>query len=286
MIAGQPLYFVLLFIAASAVFAVPAAFRWMVVLATSVAFYWIYTGFSVLIFIPSLVSFYCARRIESAATVSARRIFLFISLAVNVGLLAFFKARGAFAGDTWILPLGLSFYSLQLTGYVLDVYWGRSASERRLGPFLSFAIFFPHLTAGPIERSTTLLPQMPRLPGYDHTRVRIGVLLILTGLIKKLAVADAMAPAVRALFESGASFSGGEILFGSVLARYALFFDFSGYTDIAIGSAAVLGIVSSPNFNRPFASHSIAEFWRRWHMTLSSWMKDYVFFPFITGPGV
>ncbi len=286
MIVGQPAYFVLLFIAALAVFTAPAAFRWLAVLAASIAFYWIYTGFSVLIFVPALVSFFCARRIECHSSSGARRIFLAVALCVNAGLLVFFKIQGAFKGDAWLLPLGLSFYSLQLTGYVLDIYWKRAASEPRIGVFLSFATFFPHLTAGPIERSTTLLPQMAHLPGYDHTRVRIGILLILTGLIKKLAVAEALMPAVNAVFSESFKFSGAEIILGSVLARYALFFDFSGYTDIAIGSAAVLGIVSSPNFNRPFSSHSIAEFWRRWHMTLSAWMKDYVFFPFISGPGV
>lgn len=279
-------YFLLLALTALLCFASPAVWRRWILLCSSLSFYFLSGAPVAFLLVPLALSYFSARLIENLPMGRKRQACLWLAVTLIAAPLVLFKIRNAGRAESETIPLGLSFFTLQLIGYVFDVAYRKIPAERRADVFALFGSFFPVVTAGPIERSTNLFPQLRALPGFDRNRVRAGFLLVIVGLIKKAVLANALSPVVTGLFKNPAHFSGGELLAGTWLARYQLYCDFSSYSDIAIGSALILGVVLRPNFDRPFAARSIADFWRRWHISLSTWMRDYVFFPLAGTAGV
>jgi alginate O-acetyltransferase complex protein AlgI len=237
-----------------------------------------------------------ALAIERTGTPRWRHVLVAASVTANLGLLCYFKYANFFLDSLWqtlracgaetalpvlsvLLPIGISFYTFEAISYVVDVHRGRIRAERRLPHFLLFILFFPHLVAGPIVRGRDFLPQVARRKRLSWTRVQIGVQLILLGLIKKWVIADRMALFVDPVFADPAAFK--SLYAWVAVFAYALqvYGDFSGYTDMALGSAHLFGYHLAANFDRPFLSPNIADFWRRWHISLSSWLRDYLFFP-------
>lgn len=178
-----------------------------------------------------------------------------------------------------ILPVGISFYTFQTLSYTFDIYRRATAVEYHPGRFALFVNFFPQLVAGPIERSAHLLPQFKRKTVFDYARVRDGLMLALWGAFKKICIADLVATPVRNVFDSPTSYNGSLLLAASLLFCVQIYCDFSGYSDIAIGLAKVFGFELITNFRQPYTATSIAEFWRRWHISLGNWFRDYVYIP-------
>jgi D-alanyl-lipoteichoic acid acyltransferase DltB (MBOAT superfamily) len=241
----------------------------------------------------TVVSYFAARRIEDDPQNSRR--YLFVAIAASLLTLAFFKYAGFFVDNLAqvfdsvglasfdstlkiILPVGISFYTFQSVGYVIDVYMKRTHARRDFINTALFIGFFPQLVAGPIERAATLLPQFERARKFSADRAASGLSLLAWGLFKKLVIADNIGMIVDNIFST--SQPGSAILWVGVLAfGIQILADFSGYTDIARGSARLLGIELSLNFRHPWLASSPANFWRRWHITLSSWLRDYVYIP-------
>lgn len=231
-----------------------------------------------------------------AAWPSKKKSLLMVSLGVNLGVLGFFKYFDFFVDSAIamlsslgleanpalmgvLLPVGISFYTFQTLSYTIDVYRGRTTAERDPVTFALYVSYFPQLVAGPIERSTRLLPQLQKPRRVDGEAFSSGCLLILIGLFKKMAIADSVAPIVDEVFASSGSASGAYLLLGVVLFALQIYADFSGYTDIARGVSRLLGIELCVNFRQPYLASSITEFWRRWHISLSTWLRDYLYIP-------
>lgn len=225
-----------------------------------------------------------------------RRWFLLLSMTTNLGVLVFFKyfnfinqvIEDALGYTGWsvgmpeldiLLPVGISFYTFQAMSYSIDVYRGNTQPEKHLGYFALFISFFPQLVAGPIERTKNLLPQLKVKHQFSYHQVVSGLRLVTWGLFKKVVIADQVAVAVNSIYGQHEAAGGGWILVAQLLFTVQIYCDFSGYSDIAIGTARMLGINFKRNFNRPFFSKSIKEFWSRWHISLSTWFKDYLYIP-------
>ncbi|HEY7330590.1 MAG TPA: MBOAT family O-acyltransferase [Gemmataceae bacterium] len=225
-----------------------------------------------------------------------RQLLLCISLIVNLGLLCYFKYANFFllsldealiaAGSpTWfrplrvLLPIGISFYTFEAINYTVDVYRRRLPAERNFAHFLLFILFFPHLVAGPIVRARDFLPQIRRPKRWNWYRLHLGLQFVLMGLFKKLVVADRMAWFVDPVFADPAGYKTGTAWMAVIAYALQVYGDFSGYSDMAIGTAHLLGYKLAQNFDMPFLSANVSEFWRRWHMSLSSWLRDYLFIP-------
>ena len=178
-----------------------------------------------------------------------------------------------------LLPVGISFYTFQALSYTMDVYRGDIKAQKHLGKYALFVSFFPQLVAGPIERSAHLLPQFDEEFKFDYTRVKDGLLLMLWGLFKKIVIADRLAIVVNTVYNNPKNFNGFSLVVATIFFAFQIYCDFSSYSDIAIGSAKVMGYDLMKNFNRPYFSKSISEFWRRWHISLGTWFKDYLYFP-------
>ena len=244
----------------------------------------------------STADYLLARGIDRFDRPGWRRALLAASLSMNLALLGWFKyanfflrsledslaALGATASLPAleiIVPIGISFYTFEAISYTVDVYRRRIAAEKDLAHFLLFILFFPHLIAGPIVRARDFLPQIGRAKRWDWPRLNLGVQLFLLGLFKKLVIADRMALFADPLFADPDHFNTGAHWIGVLAYALQVYGDFSGYSDMAIGSAHLLGFKLAKNFDLPYAARNIAEFWRRWHISLSSWLRDYVFFP-------
>ncbi len=178
-----------------------------------------------------------------------------------------------------ILPIGLSFHTFQSMSYTIEVYRGHQAAERNFARFALYVMFYPQLVAGPIERPQNLLQQLKERHEFSYERARAGLQLMAWGFFKKIAVADRLAPAVNSVYADPSSYSGSAILLATYLFAIQIYCDFSGYSDIAIGAAQVMGFRLMRNFDHPYFSRSIPEFWRRWHISLSTWFRDYVYVP-------
>ena len=232
---------------------------------------------------------------ESARSRSAKR-WLWVSLAVNLGLLGYFKYANFFIGnwieawsavgihmDPWslkvILPVGISFYTFQTLSYSIDIYRRRLEPTQNLIDFAAFVSFFPQLVAGPIERASALLPQIASRRKFDYEEGVSGLRLILWGMFKKVVVADTCAIYVNDVFANYTEYSGPTLMLGALFFAFQIYGDFSGYSDIAIGTARLFGIQLMTNFRMPYFSRDIAEFWRRWHISLSTWFRDYLYIP-------
>ena len=241
-----------------------------------------------------------AREVSTDASDSVRsrtaKRWLWVSLAVNLGLLGYFKYANFFI-DSWVrawetvgvtmhhltlqivLPVGISFYTFQTLSYSIDMYRRKLKPTSNLIEFAAFVSFFPQLVAGPIERAAALLPQIRRPRQFDFDTAVSGLQLILWGLFKKVVVADTCAVFVNDVFDHHHDYSGPTLILGAVFFAFQIYGDFSGYSDIAIGTARLFGIQLMTNFRTPYFSRDIAEFWRRWHISLSTWFRDYLYIP-------
>ncbi len=261
-------------------FLVPQTRRIVILLAASVLFYLSFTPqYIFILFALILLDYWAGRSIEKASG-RARRAWLILSLSANLGLMAAFKYSPSVLGiSLGPIPLGLSFHTFQAMAYTIEVYRGRQPAERSLSVFAVYVMFFPQLAAGPIERPQNLIPQFRELHRFSYAGAVAGLQLVAWGLFEKYVVADRLASIVDVVYARLNLSSGPLVIFAAVCFSFQIFCDFSGYSDIAIGTAQILGFRLSRNFNRPFHADSMAEYWKRWHMTLSLWMRDYVFFP-------
>jgi len=271
--------------------------RVFIVLA-SCAFYMAWRPYYIgLILFSTLLDYVAGRQIEAAKSPKLKRFWLFVSLTGNLGLLGTFKYFNFFAEALHdglalahvniptaqldvLLPVGISFYTFQTLSYTIDIYRGQLKARKSLLDFAFFVTYFPQLVAGPIVRASEFLPQLKRRPRLNPELVSRGLFLIGTGLVKKVAIADYLSlNLVDRVFDNPSLFTGPEVivaLYGFTMQMYC---DFSGYTDMARGSTMLMGLELPENFDRPYATTNPAEFWRRWHMTLSSWLRDYLYFP-------
>lgn len=272
-------------VVALACFLAPARLRWAVLLGASYFFYaWWSLPYLAVILAITLVDYLAALAIEASAG-WARQGFLGLSLAANLGLLFLFKYFDFFrgmAGLHWpvlhlALPLGLSFHTLQAIGYTVDVYCGRVRAERHPGYYALFVAFFPQLIAGPIERAGRLLPQFHAMREPGPADIEAGAQLILRGLVKKTVFADMAAPFVDDVYRHPTAFSSPMLALGTLLFAVEIYCDFSGYSDMAVGIARTLGFELTTNFRSPWQARTVADFWRRWHLSLSQWFRDYVY---------
>jgi len=278
-------------------FAIPFRFRWGFLLAASYYFYACWKiEYTLLLAFSTYIDYRAGLAMDKIEEKERRRPYLYLSLISNLGLLFIFKYAD-FANENLrlafeqfnifydvpafdlLLPVGISFYTFQTLSYTIDVYQGKRRAERHLGIFALYVSFFPQLVAGPIERSTSLLPQFHKEPQFRWLNVRQGSALMLWGFFKKLVIADGIAVYVNAVYGDPATFSFWAILLATYLFIYQMYCDFSGYSDIAIGSAMIMGYRLSRNFDRPFAARSISEFWSRWHISLTTWIRDYCYHP-------
>jgi alginate O-acetyltransferase complex protein AlgI len=249
-----------------------------------------------LIVVSTSLDYSLARGMEASRSPRLRRLLVLVSVVANVGLLCYFKyanfflhslqealhaagARTTLPVLSVILPIGISFYTFEAINYTVDVYRRRVRAERSLANFMLFILFFPHLVAGPIVRACDFLPQVRRPKHWNWARVNLGVQLILMGLFKKLAIADRMAQFADPVFADPSIYNTSALWIGALACALQVYCDFSGYTDMALGMAHLLGYRLAENFNMPFLAPNVAEFWRRWHISLSSWLRDYLFVP-------
>ena len=247
--------------------------------------------FVLVLLVPALVDYACAIRMQEAPSARRRRDWLVLSLVVNLGILVYFKYADFFVESiasvfglttaplAVVLPVGISFFTFKTMSYTIDVYRGNLRASRSLGQYALFVSFFPELVAGPIVRASVFLPQLGRSLALSWARTGDGLQLVLLGLTKKLLVADRLATFVDPVFLQPELFSGGTVLTAVVAYSIQIYCDFSGYSDIAIGIARIIGFDLPENFNLPYIATSITDFWRRWHITLSQWLRDYLYIP-------
>ncbi len=277
-------------------FLIPHAARWVLLLAASYFFYMSWNAaYLVLILVSTGVDYVVGLRMADTTAKKARQRLLAVSLTANLGLLFVFKYWGFFGSNVnalsgWlgfgevvprldvILPVGISFYTFQTLSYTIDLYRGVIPAERHLGRFALYVAFFPQLVAGPIERARAFLPQIPVVKRFDYDRMCSGLQLMLWGLFKKVVIADRLALYVDAVYGNVAQHSAVTYLIATYAFAFQIYCDFSGYSDLAIGGARVLGFDLMKNFSRPFLSANVMEFWRRWHISLSTWLRDYLFY--------
>lgn len=254
--------------------------------------------FLILILASSLVDYFAGLAIKGTENSTSRKFYLYSSICWNLGVLFLFKyynffidefallfslQQGEYAFSTLnlILPVGLSFYTFQTMSYSIDVYKKRIEPTKNLLNFLCFVSFFPQLVAGPIEKASDLLPQFSKKRSFDLAETKEGLRQILWGLFKKMVIADNAAHIVNMVYASPEDYGSLSLLYASLLFFVQIYGDFSGYSDIAIGTAKLFGFKLSKNFNIPYLAKSVTEFWQRWHITLTRWFTDYVYFPLI-----
>ncbi len=279
-------------------FALPGRFRWILLLIGSCYFYMAFVPAYILVLFALILVDYCLARIMEKAVGKRRYFLLAVSVIANVSLLFVFKYFNFFNDNIahlahilhWnysiqslrlILPIGLSFHVFQCLSYVIEVYKGRYSAEKHLGIYALFVLYFPQMVAGPIERPQHMLPQLHKASSFDKHRTISGLQLIAWGMFKKVVVADRIAPIVDHLYKHADNLTWLSTFTVLILFAFQLYGDFSGYSDIAVGSARILGVDLTRNFLRPYFSTSIGEFWRRWHISLSNWFRDYLYFPLV-----
>lgn len=265
----------------------------LIVVASYIFYGWWDWRFLILIAITTILSFLSGIGIEKAPTQRGKKAIMITNIVVNLGILGVYKYYDFFASQFaelfgiksdflllhLILPVGISFYTFQALSYSIDVYRKQLEPTHDIISFTAFLSFFPQLVAGPIERATNLLPQFQKKRTFDYAQAVDGMRQILWGLFKKIVVADNCATYVDQVFADLGSHSGSTLLLAAILFTFQIYGDFSGYSDIAIGTAKLFGIKLMRNFNVPYFSRDIAEFWRRWHISLTTWFRDYVYIP-------
>ncbi|MBR9698996.1 MBOAT family protein [Candidatus Woesearchaeota archaeon] len=272
-------------------------YRWILLLLGSYYFYMSWKPeYIILIMISTLIDYIAGLRMSSASKKAVKKAYLVLSLSVNLGLLFAFKYFNFFSEEARqflaqfsfqfnpltlqvLLPIGISFYTFQTLSYTIDVYRGKIRPERHLGIFAVYVSYFPQLVAGPIERAKNLLPQFYEKHSFDYTRIVRGLQLMLWGFFKKIVIADNLALFVNHVYGDVGGFNGLQLILATVFFGFQIYCDFSGYSDIAIGAAQVMGFRLMDNFKRPYSAVSIRDFWKRWHISLTSWFKDYFYIP-------
>ena len=268
-----------------------------VLIAASYYFYscWDWRFLFLLVF-STFLDYYTGIRIEKSQTEKSRKFWFWLSVSVNLGFLGVFKYYNFFA-DSFaavltgigfktspflldvVLPVGISFYTFHGLSYVIDIYYKRIKAEYNFVDYSLFVSYFPLLVAGPIERATHLLPQVKVKRTFDYERAKEGMYQLIWGLLKKVVIADTCATYANAIFDNYNSMNSLSLILGAVYFAFQIYGDFSGYSDMALGMSKLFGIDLLRNFNYPYFSRDIAEFWRRWHISLSSWFKDYLYIP-------
>ena len=269
----------------------------LLILVGSALFYgWWNWKFLFLLSFSILLDFFTGIKMSKAKNHNIKKRWLWLSIVINLGFLGVFKYYNFFISSfeellayfglhsnfyllNIVLPVGISFYTFHGLSYVIDIYKDKISAEKNLIDYAVFVSFFPLLVAGPIERATHLLPQVKKQRVFSYTQATDGLKQILWGFFKKIVIADTCAEYVNEIFNQPADSSGITLAIGAVLFAFQIYGDFSGYTDIALGTAKLLGFELLKNFSYPYFSRSIAEFWRRWHISLSSWFKDYLYIP-------
>lgn len=273
----------------------PQKYRWVALLAANVLFYASYEArFLLLILFITLVSYFCAILMDKFH--EHKKLFLTISVIVTLGFLIVYKYAG-FAVETvekiagfiripmkestlkLVQPIGISFFTFQIVGYLVDVYRGKQKSVRHFGKYAVFVSFFANITSGPIERASHFIPQIDEEKNFDYDHGVYGLSLILIGLLKKVVIADSIAKYVDAVFNNVSGGCGFSFIFATILFTVQIYCDFAGYSDMAVGLAKLLGFELIVNFKQPYFASSIKEFWSRWHISLSTWLRDYVYIP-------
>jgi alginate O-acetyltransferase complex protein AlgI len=268
----------------------------LILLASYVFYGWWDYRFLSLIIVSSAIDFFMGLLIQGSSSQRSRKLYLSLSVFANLGLLGFFKYYNFFVSELVsaltsvglsanfgtlriVLPVGISFYTFQTMSYTIDIYRRQFEPTRDPIAFLAFVSFFPQLVAGPIERAQNLLPQFLRERSFNYDRAVDGLRQILWGLFKKVVIADTCASYADQIFASPDQFSAPILFLGVLYFAIQIYGDFSGYSDIAIGTARLFGFTLMRNFAYPYFSRDIAEFWRRWHISLSTWFRDYVYIP-------
>jgi len=278
-------------------FITPHKIRWCLLLIASYYFYMCWkVDYIILIMLSTLIDFICSNRMSKIKIKEKRKKWLIISLFSNLGILFGFKYFNFFSENfqllfnqynifydipffNVLLPVGISFYTFQTLSYTIDVYNNKTPAQKHLGVFAVYVSFFPQLVAGPIERSNHLLPQFFKEHKFEYNRIKSGLQKMLWGFFKKIVIADNLALLVDGVYNNLENYSGITLIVATIFFTFQIYCDFSGYSDIAIGSARIMGFELRENFKRPYFSKSIQEFWQRWHITLSSWFKDYLYIP-------
>jgi alginate O-acetyltransferase complex protein AlgI len=286
---------------------VPDRFRWILLLLASTFFYMIAGVATIIVPIVIILStFICGILIERSSKTSRKKTYFLLGLFINLGLLVFFKCINFFIATAFngfnfinrmvrgeqavnhtpiilqlVVPLGISYITFQAIGYLIEINRGNQNSEKNLGLFATYLMFFPKLLSGPIERAHNFIPQLRQKHEFNYEQVVEGLKRILWGLFLKLVVANRLALYTDAVFNNFGQHSGITLLVASIFFTIQLFADFAGYTDMAIGSAQILGYRLMENFNSPFIAESITEFWRRWHISLTTWVNEYIYNPIV-----
>lgn len=289
------MHFLLFFIVVTtAYFAVPHKFRWFLLLSSSCYFYMVFVPVYILILGFTIIVDYFAGIFLETTKGKKRRLLLISSLIANIGVLAVFKyynfinenlttLLGGIGYDNPIpflsilLPIGLSFHTFQAMSYTIEVYRGKQKAERHFGIYALYVMFYPQLVAGPIERPQNLIHQFYEKHYIDYLRITDGLKLMAWGLFKKVVIADRLAIVVDNVYNHPFEHTGLSFIIATIFYSFQIFCDFSGYSDMAIGAAQVMGFKLMKNFDRPYQSKSIHEFWGRWHISLSTWFKDYLY---------
>jgi alginate O-acetyltransferase complex protein AlgI len=286
-------------------YSVPNPARWLLLLSASCLFYVAFVPSYILVMAVLIIIDYCAGIWIEKHEGKTKKVVLVISVLSTCAVLCVFKYFDFFNGTvqtvasligfryphaqlSLIVPLGLSFHTFQSLAYVIEVYRGRQKAEHHFGTYALYVMFFPQLVAGPIERPQNLLHQLRENHGFDAGKVVSGLQLMLWGFFKKTVIADRLALYVNQVYAVPAEYSGPAVAAATYLFAFQIYYDFSAYSDIAIGAARVMGISLMKNFDRPYAALSVREFWQRWHISLSSWFRDFLYIPLggsRTGPG-
>lgn len=261
-------------------YTLPPKYRKAILLLSSCIFIGYYhIAFLIIALLISLATFFLGKWVgQSKHEKDTKRIYISGLCFLITGWLAF-RYANLLPGVHWLFPLGISFYTFQALSYLTEIYWKEEEPEENLADFMIYMLFFMKFLSGPIERARDMLPQLKSGKPVAYPSIVYGMKLIVVGLIKKLILADYISPYIDGIFNSIHTASGIQLLMACLLYPVELYGDFSGYTDIALGGACMLGFKLNPNFNRPFIAQTTAEFWRRWHMSLSFWVKDYLYLP-------
>ncbi|MCX6310668.1 MAG: MBOAT family protein [Bacteroidetes bacterium] len=275
---------------------IPNRSRWILLFVASCYFYMVfYPPYVLILFAVILIDYFCGLKMENAKGFR-RKLFLILSVVGNIGILGYFKYSN-FLATSWIdfsafahfktsmhvsdilLPIGLSFHTFQSLSYTIEVYRGKQKAERHIGYFANYVLFFPQMVAGPIERYNRLGVQLRENHPYAYENIAAGFKMVLYGLFVKMCIADNMAPIVNAVYEHPEKFSQLSVITALIAFSLQIYADFYGYSTIALGAAKMMGINLMDNFKQPYFATSIRDFWKRWHISLSSWFRDYVFIP-------
>ena len=265
-------------------YTLPPKYRKAILLLSSCIFIGYYhIAFLIIALLISLATFFLGKWVgQSKHEKDTKRIYISGLCFLITGWLAF-RYANLLPGVHWLFPIGISFYTFLALSYMTEIYWKEEEPEENLADFMIYMLFFMKFLSGPIERARDMLPQLKSGKPVAYPSIVYGMKLIVVGLIKKLILADYISPYIDGIFNSIHTASGIQLLMACLLYPVELYGDFSGYTDIALGGACMLGFKLSPNFNRPFIAQTTAEFWRRWHMSLSFWVRDYLYLPLSSG---